>query len=172
MAWTEQCKIAFTTNADVLYWKQKGRKSKRKVLIGLAKDSGISLRTLQRWWEEQECAKSGATETTTTNNEEKRTDVVVDNNILCVTCKINPPRRPGEKQCAACVSKRAREKKIKWLHQVGGHIRSLIKILEVESTHKRKWKSGITRAEYEKVMEGVFSLIKIWEELSQEGDDK
>ena len=52
-------------------WKQKGRKSKSKVLRTLAEDSGVPFKTLQRWWREDECLKNEVNQLNTSNNEEK-----------------------------------------------------------------------------------------------------
>ena len=70
MAWTEQCKIAFTTTADALYYQQQGKKNKTKIIKQLAEDTDISPRTLRRWWDEDSMAKNGHTEVNIENNNE------------------------------------------------------------------------------------------------------
>ena len=70
MAWTEQCKIAFKSNAQALIWKQK-RKTKKNIssiLRKLSKESGIPFKTLERWYYEKNSLNNeGTIETTGTN---------------------------------------------------------------------------------------------------------
>ena len=58
MAWTDQCKIAFKTNADALLWKKKGRRGITKILRELSSDSGIPFKTLERWYYQLEKEKT------------------------------------------------------------------------------------------------------------------
>ena len=54
MAWTEQCKIAFRSNAlgKLAKYKNKNRKV-NGVLRELSKESGIPFNTLNRWYYER-----------------------------------------------------------------------------------------------------------------------
>jgi transposase-like protein len=64
MTWSNDCKVAFKVNADALLKKGVDKqKSVRSVCSQLADESGISLRTLQRWYKEQECDKTVANST-------------------------------------------------------------------------------------------------------------
>jgi hypothetical protein len=58
MAWTDQCKIAFHTNATGRYLSQSGRKNLTKVLKELSAESGIPWKTLYRWWQDLEDLKN------------------------------------------------------------------------------------------------------------------
>jgi len=69
MAWTDQCKIAFKTNATALLYKQRGRHNVTAVLKTLHEGSGIPLKTLKRWYYEKEkCLKNEPHETTIEND--------------------------------------------------------------------------------------------------------
>lgn len=51
MAWTNHCKVALKINVDTILCRQDPKtRSVRKVLDQIAEESGISLRTLQRWY--------------------------------------------------------------------------------------------------------------------------
>ena len=60
MAWTDQCKIAFKTNAEGLIHKR-GGKGVVKVLRQISKESGIPYGTLRRWYypKEKSVPKNG-----------------------------------------------------------------------------------------------------------------
>ena len=58
MAWTEQCRVAFKTNADALLYQQEGKRNLHKVLRELSKDSDVPFATLKRWWYEEERTKN------------------------------------------------------------------------------------------------------------------
>lgn len=97
MAWVGQCRVAFKTNADALFWAQTGKKSVRKILLRLSKESDIPLRTLQRWWEEEECAKNGADEqvSETSKEKEKEGGAARAARPICLRCKRNPVQLHG-----------------------------------------------------------------------------
>ena len=60
MAWTDQCRIAFKTNAEGILHKRGGN-GVRETLRELSKDSGIPSGTLRRWYypKEQSVPKNG-----------------------------------------------------------------------------------------------------------------
>lgn len=59
MAWTEQCKIAFKSNADWFLRKKnvKTKKGIMAILAQLSEESGIPQKTLWHWWNEEEKKK-------------------------------------------------------------------------------------------------------------------
>jgi hypothetical protein len=100
MAWLEQCRIAFKVNADSLLYreKQKGKATVRRILKTLARDSGIPLRTLQRWYKEEEdkkCAKIGADRPTKQKDlkNDKSEDAPAAPPEICLRCKKYPVYR-------------------------------------------------------------------------------
>jgi hypothetical protein len=61
MAWTNHCKVALKINVDtIIHMQDPKTRSVRKVLTQFSEESEIPLRTLQRWYKEQECANSDA----------------------------------------------------------------------------------------------------------------
>ena len=163
MAWTEQCKIAFDVAAKRHI--HKGMKVKEALKL-LSEESGIPFKTLERWYysNTQKKIKNLKNEDicpTNENSSENEADNGTDNVKVCSTCNINPARPQGN-ECHSCKDKKERNTKLKRLHQIGGHIRSLKNQLEVEGNHKNRWANGITKTEYAKVMEDVFSLIETW----------
>ena len=79
MAWTDQCKHAFKTNAEVLLWKRRGKKGKAgimRILKELSEESDIPTKTLYHWWNELENEKSLKTQTN-----EQGAEKVKDNTI-------------------------------------------------------------------------------------------
>jgi len=110
MAWVGQCRVAFKCNADALLLRQQSKKkSINKVLKQLNDESGIPLRTLQRWWQE-ECANNGAIDLTASNNTESSAVERHPPVPTCKNCKKNPcetyKKRNGEMSyrgfCVTC----------------------------------------------------------------------
>jgi len=109
MAWTDICKVAFKYNVDTVLAKQGPKKrSVRKVLDQIAEESGISLRTLQRWYKEQECDKTGAGELDASEGWPR-----------CSNCHLRRVEKNGHTGkphgsglCRACRTKIKKEKKI------------------------------------------------------------
>ena len=66
MAWTDQCKIAFKSNADHQIWTQKGKKNLTAILKKLTEESGIPYNTLKRWYYEKEKEKIDSIKNDTT----------------------------------------------------------------------------------------------------------
>ena len=93
MAWTEVCKINFKATCDGLMANRKVSVS--KILRQLSDESGIPLRTLQRWWfemkmKEENSAKNGANDECTENNnknEDEKTDgAQTEKKWICRAC--------------------------------------------------------------------------------------
>jgi hypothetical protein len=82
MAWTDQCKYAFISNAKALLVKDKKR-NVSKVLRTLSQDSGVPSTTLRRWWYTEEGAEKSCTENATTEQPGER---------MCAVCGIKPAR--------------------------------------------------------------------------------
>ena len=93
MAWSEQCRVSFQMTANVMIAKQKKRKNITKVLKELSVESGIPLKTLNRWFYEKENhPKNGATQPTIENNTENNTNEVPAVPVVrkkCSACKKN-----------------------------------------------------------------------------------
>jgi len=91
MAWTDQCKVAFSTNAKALQLKQSGRKNISKILKQLAEESGIPFKTLERWWYEQESLKNEGNPQGSENNTETTTETTTSTTErpICYACKKN-----------------------------------------------------------------------------------
>jgi hypothetical protein len=83
MAWTEQCKIAFRTNATAKIGQQK-HQNITKVLKELSKESSIPYETLRRWYYEK--YKSGNRVKNDTTSMQK-TDY---SQIICINCGKKP----------------------------------------------------------------------------------
>lgn len=70
MAWTEQCKVAFQTNANAKLLKYKNRSRKvSAVLRELSDESGIPFKTLKRWYYDKTESIRPKNETDTTSSE-------------------------------------------------------------------------------------------------------
>ena len=89
MAWTDQCKIAFTTTADALYYQQQGRKNKTAILKRLAEDTGVPQKTLRRWWYENNSTKNGITGTRNGNNNKNQSQTI---DTMCEKCHERPKK--------------------------------------------------------------------------------
>lgn len=96
MAWTDQCKIAFKTNADAKLWKQKGRKNKTKVLKELSKESGIPFNTLKYWYYNEDEKSSMKTHTTRQNIDIKKKDMDLPLCYFCGKTKVELNARTKE----------------------------------------------------------------------------
>jgi len=120
MAWTDQCKIAFKTNADARKFKKKGG-GITKILKDLSKESGIPFKTLNRWYYEKDYLKNEVSDTTAPNNNDNSPDTSPDSPDipLCHNCKKSPvelskktgkPAGPPSKYYGLCGMCRKRAK--------------------------------------------------------------
>jgi len=92
MAWTDQCKIAFKTNATALLYKQRGRHNVTAVLKTLHEGSGIPFETLKRWYYEKEkCVNNDTDEITHQNNSENTPKETAETaKKMCIRCGVKP----------------------------------------------------------------------------------
>lgn len=123
MAWTEQCKIAFRTNASArIAMEKKRRGAITKILKKLSKESDIPFKTLNRWYYE----KYDISETdnaTEANDPCPKNEVIEDySKIICTECGekpiyLNHGKKPygiESKYHGLCGSCRARKMKIEY----------------------------------------------------------
>ncbi len=100
MAWTEQCRVAFKTNADALLYQQEGKRNIARVLKELSKDSGVPFTTLKRWWYEEEKTKNGTLDRISTKSTTKAQNSPTPSSLepeterpICELCKKKPVER-------------------------------------------------------------------------------
>lgn len=170
MAWTDQCKIAFTTTADALYYQQQGRKNKTKIIKKLAIDTDISPRTLRRWWDAENKAKNGHVDVTDSDNKENQSQSI-DN--MCEKCHENPKKvvhkTSGQyfcKLCHKCQSEKEKQQQIQQLKMVSGQIKSIQgKIIKEGTDHK--WNGRVRKEDYQTFINILIEAVKVWEEVSK-----
>ena len=121
MAWTDQCKYAFTQTATFLYTKEDGKKKITRILKQLSNESGIPYKTLYRWWSEEKSLRNetnsqGAETTEETTKEKNQGDQTEPR--LCARCHKNPvfihstnkkPYGPNSKWHGLCASCKNRQ---------------------------------------------------------------
>ena len=101
MAWTDQCKIAFSTNAKALQLTQVGKKNISKILKDLSHESGIPWKTLYHWWNESENLKNQNIEEVVENDKENTvvTPSTPAKRPICYICEkrvVDLNQRTGE----------------------------------------------------------------------------
>ena len=179
MAWTDQCKVAFKTNADVLLWKQKKQTKKgiMKILAQLSEQSGIPIKTLWRWYDELEKEKEEhfANLKNLKNETNLKDDVTNENDIekkekesseLCVKCNINPKSK-GRNDCSDCNYNTVRDNKLKNLKSVMTQVEKIKENIIKEGSAEKKWNYKIYKNEYEQFINILIEVVETWRELTK-----
>lgn len=171
MAWTDQCKVAFKTNAEVLLWRQekKTKKGIMKILKGLAEESGIPQKTLYHWWNELEKEKQENLKNqtnlregiTTENNSEKKDN---KSSEICVKCHIYPKSK-GRNDCSDCNFKTVRENKLKALKSAITQVNNIKNNILRDA--QGKWNYKIYKKDYQQFINILTETIKVWQEVSK-----
>jgi len=108
MAWTDQCKIAFMTNAEGLIHNGKGV---REALREMSKDSGVPYGTLRRWYypKEESVPKNGngrkLTQKAAWKNAEKMMDRLIK--YLYKNCEFPPDDKELAEKARAAIGRTA-----------------------------------------------------------------
>lgn len=165
MAWTEQCKVAFTTTADALYYQQQGKKNKTKILKTLAEETDIPRETLRRWWKEANRVKNDPTEVSALNVKENEDDSGTAK-PLCTECKKNPPEN-NRTLCGSCRHKKERQNKIKYIHSLCGQIKTMAKNIRNDGSTNPKWNNAVPKKEYKAFIDILIETIHLWQEVSK-----